>query len=83
MSVSMDKYDYVFERVACSGEEAAQRDAFVALQSRRLMLIEKKKLFSYLIFFLKNRRFFAENAYFATSEQVAIRVMMDLCAMLK
>ena len=83
MSVSMDKYEYVFDRVACSGEEAAQRDAFVALQNQRLMLIEKKKLLSYCLFFLKNRRFFAENAYFATPEQVAIRVMLDLCAMLK
>lgn len=83
MSVTMDKYEFVFDHAACGAEELAQREAWKAFQSRRLQLIEKKRLLTYLIFFLKNHRLFAENAYFATDEQVAIRVMLDLCAMLK
>lgn len=83
LNVSKDKYDFVFEHVACCEEERENMEAFKRFHEKRLALIEKKKLFSYLIFWLGNRRFFEENADFGTFEQFAIRLMMDLCAMLK
>lgn len=83
LSVTMDKYDFVFAHTACDGEELAQREAWKAFQRKRLRLIEQRKPVSYLLFFLKNRQFFEEQAYFATHEQLTIRLMMDLCAMLK
>lgn len=83
LSVTMDKYDFVFAHADCEGEELAQREAWKDFQRRRMHLIEKRKPLAYFFFFLRNRRFFEELAYFATHEQVTIRVMMDLCAMLK
>lgn len=83
LSVTMDKYEFVFEHVACSGEELRQLQEWKAFQSKRLTLIEKKKLFAYILFFLKNKQLFAENAYFSTYEQLIIRLMLDLCAIVK
>ena len=83
LNVSMDKYDFVFAHVACCEDERENLEAFKRLHEKRLSLIGRKKLFSYLLFWLGNRRFFEENADFATFEQFAIRLMMDLCAMVK
>ena len=83
LSVTMDKYDYVFEHVPCGEAQKREIAAWKAFQQRRLSLIEQRRPVAYLLFFLKNRRFFSELAYFATYEQFVIRLMMDLCAILK
>lgn len=83
INVEKDKYDFVFENVECCEMEKANLAAWKRFQEKRLSLIERKKLFSYLVFWLGHQRLFAENADFATFEQFAIRLMMDLCAMLK
>lgn len=83
LSVTMDKLELVFSRLACGDAERSQWETWRAFQDKRLALIEKKKPFSYLLFWLTHRELFAENAYFSTTEQRAIRLMLDLCAMLK
>lgn len=82
LNVTMDKYEYVFARTVCSGEELAQLEEWKALQSKRLRLIREKKPTAYLFFWLSHRRFFREIADFATHEQAIIRLMSDFCAML-
>ena len=59
------------------------KSTWKALQTKRLCLIEQRKPFSYLAFFLTHRAFFKDIAYFSTFEQFAIRLMIDLCAMRK
>lgn len=83
LSVTMDKYDFVFDKVSCGGEEAAQLAAWQAFQRRRLSPIENRRLVSYLLFWLGNQQFFRELAYFSTYEQFINRLMMDLCAIIK
>jgi len=84
LPVSMDKYEYVFDHVNCIGEkERKDLNAWRRFQSRRLGLIHHRKLIPYLFFFLRNHRFFQENAYFSTYEQYVIRLMMDLCVIIK
>lgn len=83
LSVTMDKCEFVFSLIACGESEQKQWEAWKGFQNRRLSLIEQRKLLPYLLFWLKNREQFAENAYFSTTEQRAIRLMLDLCAMLK
>lgn len=83
LSVTMDKYEFVFDHVSCEGGELAQREAWKALQKKRLRLIREKKPAAYLLFWLGHQRFFEEIADFATHEQKLIRLMADLCAMLR
>lgn len=84
LTVSMEKYKYVFDHVACTGQEEQQQlKAWQQFHEKRLSLIKHRKLLPYLFFFLSNRQFFKENAYFSTYEQYVIRLMMDLCVLLK
>lgn len=84
LPVSMDKYAYVFDHAACEDEKEKQDLIdWRQFQSKRLDLIQNRKLIAYLFFFLRNRRFFRENAYFSTYEQYVIRLMMDLCVIVK
>ncbi len=84
LTVSMDKYEYVFHCIACTGEEEQrQLDGWRQFHKKRLSLINRRKLIPYLFFFLTHRQYFSENAYFSTFEQYAIRFMMDLCVLLK
>ena len=83
ISIPLATYESVFEKTACKETERLQRDTWKALQTKRLRLIEQRKPFSYLAFFLTHRAFFKDIAYFSTFEQFAIRLMIDLCAMRK
>lgn len=83
INVEKEKYDFVFEHVACCEAEKKNLAAWQRFQEKRLSLIGRKKLMAYLLFWLGHPRLFAENADFATFEQFSIRLMMDLCAMLK
>lgn len=84
LPVSLDKYEYVFDHTPSIGEaEKQQFDVWRRFQQKRLHLIENRKLIPYLLFFLTNRQFFKENAYFSTYEQYVIRLMIDLCVIIK
>jgi len=83
INVEKEKYDFVFANVVCCEEEEKNLADWQRFQEKRLSLIARRKPVSYLFFWLRNRRLFAENSDFATFEQFAVRLMMDLCAMLK
>jgi len=83
LNVSMDKYDFVFKHVVCCKDEEENLFAWRRFQEKRLELIEKKRLIPYLLFWLRNHVFFAENADYCTYERFVNRTMMDICAILK
>lgn len=83
LSVTMDKYEFVFSHIPCAAPQAQELAQWKALTTKRLKLIQERRLFRYLVFFLRHPRYFHELAYFSTNEQFVQRLMMDLCAIIK